>query len=100
MPNRCGTGCQEKKKKGQPNRLPREEEKQMWLDVIPVRRNFSIDPRKYFICERHWPSKYPEVTYPVDPLAHLFHPVSSMYLPHVYQLQRYLLGREKTKTDF
>ena len=45
--------------------LPRkEEEKQMWLDVLPVRRNFSIYSRKYFICERHWPSKYPKVTLP------------------------------------
>ena len=41
-----------------------EEEKQMWLNVLLDRRNFSIDPRKYFICERHWPSKYSEVTLP------------------------------------
>ena len=67
-PDRCGilncNGNNNKFNKCRVFSLPREEEKQMRLDVLSVRRNFSIDPRKYFICERHWPSKYPEVTLP------------------------------------
>ncbi|KAF2351392.1 Zinc finger C2CH-type [Trinorchestia longiramus] len=42
--NRCRVYC-----------LPKEQsERQKWLDVIPPRKNFVVDPDKFFICEIHW----------------------------------------------
>ncbi|KAF2348352.1 hypothetical protein FHG87_020892 [Trinorchestia longiramus] len=36
-------------------RLPKEQsERPKWLDVLPHRENFLINPDKFFICEIHW----------------------------------------------
>ena len=34
----------------------------MWINVIPPRENFVIDPSKYVICEKHWPHDTPMKT--------------------------------------
>ena len=36
-----------------------EHERQSWINVIPPRENFEIDPFKFIICERHWPKDTP-----------------------------------------
>ena len=107
MPNRCGllncNGNNNKFNKCRVFRLPREEEeKQMWLDVLPVRRNFSIDPRKYFICERHChtghlnilKSHYPVHLLPFLPPNDFNVPPTCLPTPKVPPRKR------KTKTDF
>ncbi|KAF2354967.1 hypothetical protein FHG87_014278 [Trinorchestia longiramus] len=36
-------------------RLPKEQSgTQKWLDVLPPRENFVVNPDKFFICEIHW----------------------------------------------
>ena len=46
-------------------KVPREEsEKKKWLDVLPPRKNFVINPAKFFICEKHWHSNPPMIKLP------------------------------------
>ena len=36
-------------------RLPKDQlERQLWLDVLPPRENFVVNPDKFFICEKNW----------------------------------------------
>jgi len=78
MPNKCGVvnckGNYSKDNKCRVFKVPKDGlERQRWLSVLPPRENFSLDPDKFFICERHWPSDYPVIklpggyTRPVDP---------------------------------
>ncbi|KAL8606156.1 hypothetical protein ACOMHN_067139 [Nucella lapillus] len=41
-----------------------EEERKKWLNVLPPRENFSIDPDKFFVCEKHWPADHETVKIP------------------------------------
>ena len=68
MPNKCGvvnctgnyTG-----NKCRVFRLPKDQcERQKWLDVLPPRENFVINPRTFFICEKHWEADPPLVKLP------------------------------------
>ena len=61
MPNKCGVvncnGNYNEENKCRVFRLPSEAAvRETWINSIPKRENFSVDPRKFFICERHWPS--------------------------------------------
>ena len=72
MPSKCGivncNGNYNNDNKCRVFKLPKEEcEKQKWLDVLPPRKDFIIDPAKFFICERHWPSNTTHVTRPGVP---------------------------------
>ena len=36
-------------------RLPKDQlERQLWLDVLPPRENFVVNPDKFVIREKHW----------------------------------------------
>ncbi|KAF2347200.1 Zinc finger C2CH-type [Trinorchestia longiramus] len=59
MPNKCGIvncrGNYNKENRRRVFRLPKEQsERQKWLDVLPPRENFVVNPDKFFICEIHW----------------------------------------------
>ncbi|KAF2364041.1 Zinc finger C2CH-type [Trinorchestia longiramus] len=59
MPNKCGVvncrGNYNKENKRRVFRLPKEQsERQKWLDVLPPRENFVVNPDKFFIYEIHW----------------------------------------------
>ncbi|KAF2347507.1 Zinc finger C2CH-type [Trinorchestia longiramus] len=59
MPNKCGiVNCRANYNKENRRRvfcLPKEQsERQNWLDVLPPRENFVVNPDKFFICEIHW----------------------------------------------
>ena len=52
MPNKCGVlnckGNYNAANKFRPFKVPREDsEKQKWLDVLPPRKNFVINPAKF-----------------------------------------------------
>lgn len=69
MPNKCGVvncnGNYNDSNKCRVFKLPKDElEKQKWLNVLPPRENFVIDPSKFFICERHWPTETQMITIP------------------------------------
>lgn len=69
MPNKCGvvkcTGNYNKENKCRVFRLPKDQlERQKWLDVLPPRENFTIDPEKFFICEKHWDPNPPLIKLP------------------------------------
>jgi len=69
MPNKCGivncNGNYNNYNKCRVFKLPKKQcEKQKWLNVLPPRQGFTIDPKKFFICEKHWPSDSPYVTLP------------------------------------
>ncbi|KAF2366741.1 Zinc finger C2CH-type [Trinorchestia longiramus] len=58
MPNKCGVvncrGNYNKENRHRGFRLPKEQsERQKWLDVLPPRENFVVNPDKFFICEIH-----------------------------------------------
>lgn len=41
-------------------KLPKDErEQQKWINVLPPRADFVLDPDKFWICERHWPVDTP-----------------------------------------
>ena len=44
--------------------LPDEEKQKQWIASLPPRKNFVIDPNKFWICERHWPTDAPMKTCP------------------------------------
>ena len=69
MPNKCSIaeckGNYNESNKCRVFRLPKDEsERQSWLNVIPPRKDFVINPATFFICERHWPEDPPLVTLP------------------------------------
>ena len=69
MPNKCGVvnckGNYNKENKCRVFRLPKDQsERQKWLDVLPPRENFDVDPDKFFICEKHWDSDPPLIKLP------------------------------------
>ena len=70
MVNKCNVvnckGNYNAKNKCRVFRLPKNEsERKEWIDKIPLRRDFVIDPEKFFICENHWPADgYPLVKVP------------------------------------
>ena len=69
MPNKCGVvnckGNYNAENKCTVYRLPSAASvRDTWINCIPKRDNFSIDPRKFFICERHWPSSVKVVALP------------------------------------
>ena len=69
MPGKCGivkcNGNYNKANKCRVFKLPKiEYERQSWINVIPHRENFEIDPLKFLICERHWPKDTPMKTVP------------------------------------
>lgn len=69
MPNKCGVvnckGNYNESNKCRVFRLPKDEaERQKWLDVLPPRDNFIIEPSKFFICERHWPENTQMINLP------------------------------------
>ena len=64
MPNKCGVvncnGNYNAVNKCRVFRLPKDKsERQLWLDVLPARKNFVINPDKFFICEKHWSADPP-----------------------------------------
>ncbi|KAL8564071.1 hypothetical protein ACOMHN_034548 [Nucella lapillus] len=77
MLNKCGVvNCKENYNainKCRVFKIPKnEEERKKWLNVLPPRENFSIDPDKFFVCEKHWPAdretvKIPGGTRPANP---------------------------------
>ena len=78
MPNKCNVvncnGNYYAHTKCRVFKLPKDEsDKQIWLNAIPPREGFVIDPAKYIICEKHWNpgyrvSKIPGgSTHPTDP---------------------------------
>lgn len=69
MPNKCSVvecrGNYDEASKCRVFRLPKNEnDSQKWLDTIPPRDNYVIDPATFFICERHWPLDTPMVKIP------------------------------------
>ena len=66
--------------------LPKEErERNAWIDRIPPRKDFELDPEKFYICELHWPPGYdlkkvPGGTRPADPPS-IFPEVPESCLP-------------------
>ena len=69
MPNKCGRvnckGNYNDANKCRVFKVPREElEQKKWLDVLPRCKNFVLDPAKFFICEKHWPSNPPMTKLP------------------------------------
>ena len=69
MPNKCGVvnckGNYDSSNKCRVFRLPKDtNEQQKWLNVLPPRDGFVIDPSKFFICEKHWPTDTQMVTIP------------------------------------
>ena len=78
MVNKCGIvncrGNYDANSKCRVFRLPKQTpERQEWLDGLPQRKDFVLDPSKFFICEKHWPSDTPMMkipggsTRPVEP---------------------------------
>ena len=60
MPNRCGVvNCDSNYDKARTCRifrLPKDEiERQRWVNALPPRENFVLNPSTFFICEKHWP---------------------------------------------
>ena len=35
-----------------------------WIEVLPPREGFTLNPSKFFICENHWPSDTPMIALP------------------------------------
>ena len=68
MPNKCGIvnckGNYNDANKCRVFKVPREDSEKKKLEVLPPRKNFVIDPAKFFICEKHWPLKPPMVKLP------------------------------------
>ena len=69
MVNKCGiVGCNgnyNKNNKCRVFKLPTDAaERQTWINVLPPRKDFVIDPDKFFICERHWSEGYEVHTFP------------------------------------
>ena len=69
MPNKCGvvnsTSNYNEENKCCVFRLPKEEsERQKWIDKLPPRENFVINPAKFFIYERHWEANPPVIKLP------------------------------------
>ena len=69
MPNKCGVvnckGNYNESNKCRVFKLPKDEkEREKWLNVLPPRENFVVEPSKFFICERHWPADTRMVTVP------------------------------------
>ena len=69
MPNRCGVfncrGNYDEANKCRMFRLPKEEgEQQKLLAMLPPCKNFSPDPGKFHICEKHWSSDTPMIKIP------------------------------------
>lgn len=80
MPNRCGVvGCrgnydaETKCRLFRLPQLPDQASQQHWIDAIPPRENFVINPKTFWICVNHWPTncrmkKFPGgYTRPLDP---------------------------------
>ena len=92
MPNRCRVvncnGNYNDSNKCRVFRLPKDEvERQRWIDVLPPRKNFVINPSTFFICEKHWPKNASMVTLPgghtkpVDPPSIFDVPASCLPTP-------------------
>ena len=92
MPNKCGVvnckGNYDETNKCRVFRLPRDElEKQKWLSVLPPCAGFVVDPTKFFICQKHWPSDTEIVkipgghTRPVNPPSVFNVPASCLSSP-------------------
>ena len=69
MPNRCGVfncrGNYDEANKCRVFRLPKEEgAQQKLLAMLPPCKNFSPDPAKFHICEKHWPPDTPMMKIP------------------------------------
>ena len=39
-------------------RLPKDKDRQAWINVIPPLEGFKTDSDKFIICENHWPKSY------------------------------------------
>ncbi|KAF2344891.1 Zinc finger C2CH-type [Trinorchestia longiramus] len=64
MPKKCGIvncrGNYNKENRRRMFRLLKEQsETQKWLDILPPRENFVVNPDKFFICEIHWDADPP-----------------------------------------
>lgn len=69
MPRKCGVfnckGNYNELNKCRVFRLPADTlERQKWLNVLPPRKDFVVDPSKFVICEKHWPDGIKMVTIP------------------------------------
>ena len=69
MPNKCGvvncSGNYNKLNQCRVFRLPKDAlERQKWVERLPPRENFVLNPEKFFICERHWPVDRPMIILP------------------------------------
>ena len=90
MPNKCGVARCSGNYKGNKCRifrLPRDvSERQKWLNALPPRADFVLDPDKFFICEKHWCVDTPMMkmpggsTRPANP-PNLFPNIPSSCLP-------------------
>ncbi|KAF2346694.1 hypothetical protein FHG87_022550 [Trinorchestia longiramus] len=81
--------------------LPKEQsERQKWLDVIPPRENFVVDPDKFFVCEIHWGADPPLIKLrggsmrPGIPPSIFYVPASCLSSPNSH------LARRKLKTNY
>lgn len=69
MPKRCGVvncnGNYDSENQVRVFRLPRcGLERQKWIDVLPPREDFVLDPEKFYICLRHWEPDTPMIKIP------------------------------------
>ena len=94
--------------------LPDQASQQGWIDTIPPRENFVINPKTFWICENHWPTNTPMKkhpggqTRPLDPPSIFNVPSSCLPTPKVKAPHRapkdhnknlnLLLEKDKIKT--
>ena len=92
MPNKCGVvdckGNYNELNKCRVFQLPKDEsERQKWIAVLPPREDYVLDPSKFYICEKHWPSDTSMVkipggsTRPVSPPSIFDVPTSCLPTP-------------------
>ncbi|GFR79412.1 coiled-coil domain-containing protein 108 [Elysia marginata] len=92
MPNKCGVvnckGNYDSAHKCRVFRLPKNvHDQQKWLNVLPPREGFVIDPSQFFICEKHWPAETQMIkipgasTRPVSPPSIFDVPLSCLLTP-------------------
>ena len=98
MPNKCGvvnsTSNYHEEKKCRVFRLPKEESKmQKWIDKLPPRENFVVNPAIFFICERHWEANPPVIKLPGGSTRPSI-PPSVFNVPVSSVISRFVLLRE------
>ena len=69
MPNKCSVvhckGNYNVENKCRVFRIPKDIcEQQKWMDVLPPRKNFVVNPANFFICEQHWEPNPPMTKLP------------------------------------